>query len=139
MNNFKKWQNELTAKRMIEILEKNGYNTLYADNIAVARQQVLNLLPENATIGLGGSVTLEEMEILEKLRSKKYRLIERYKCPVNEHVKVYREALIADFFLTSVNAATELGELVVTDCSGNRAAALIFGPERVIVADCNSG
>jgi len=41
--------------------------------------------------------------------------------------------MLADYLITSVNAVTKDGELVCMDCSGSRAAGLIFGPRKVIV------
>ena len=47
--------------------------------------------------------------------------------------EVYRRTFSADVFLTSANAITEEGELYNVDGNGNRVAALIYGPQRVIV------
>ncbi len=47
--------------------------------------------------------------------------------------EVYRKTFGADVFLMSANAITEDGELYNVDGNGNRVAAMIFGPKRVIV------
>jgi L-lactate utilization protein LutB len=74
------------------------------------------------------------MNILDTLRSEKYKLIDRYQEGSSEqHIKFYKEALMSEYFLTGANAITRNGEIVCTDCSGNRIAAMIFGPEKVIV------
>jgi L-lactate utilization protein LutB len=39
----------------------------------------------------------------------------------------------ADFFIASSNAVTEDGALVNTDGTGNRIAAMFFGPKKVII------
>jgi hypothetical protein len=39
----------------------------------------------------------------------------------------------ADIFLTSTNAITEEGHLVNIDHAGQRVAAMIFGPQKVII------
>ena len=51
----------------------------------------------------------------------------------NGVTKIYHKALCADFFFMSTNAITADGELVNIDGNGNRLAALIYGPEHVII------
>lgn len=134
MNDIEKSQYREIATYMIEVLKYKGFDTYYAKNLQEAKERVLAIIPENVSIGLGGSVTIDKMNILDTLRSNKYRLIDRYQeCSHEQHVKFYKDALQADYFLTGANAITKTGEIVCTDCSGNRVAAMIFGPEKVIV------
>jgi L-lactate utilization protein LutB len=134
MNDIKKCQYGETAEYMIDILKHKGFDTYYAANLQEAKHKVLEIIPENVSIGLGGSITLEKMDILDTLRSNNYKLIDRYQeCSHEQHIKFYREALLADYFLTGANAITKEGDIVCTDCSGNRVAAMIFGPAKVIV------
>lgn len=44
-----------------------------------------------------------------------------------------RQALTADTFIMSTNALTENGELLNVDGSGNRVAALCFGPKSIVM------
>ena len=44
-----------------------------------------------------------------------------------------RQAMTADVFLTGSNAVTLDGKLVNVDATGNRVAAMIFGPKKTIV------
>ena len=119
---------------MIEKLQKNGFNAFYAEDLSDAKSQVLKLLPEGVTIGLGGSMTIEDMDILTDLRSSKYKLIDRYQPQDGaKHIALFKEALRADYFFTGANAITKDGEIICTDCSGNRVAAMMFGPEKVII------
>jgi L-lactate utilization protein LutB len=134
MSDIKKCQCVDTAKYMIDILKHKGFDTHYAEDLQEAKNKVLEIIPENALIGLGGSITIEQMNILDTLRSNKYKLIDRYQeCSHEQHIKFYQDALQADYFFTGANAITKEGEIVCTDCSGNRVAAMIFGPEKVII------
>jgi len=129
-----KWKFQKTAQTMIEKLQGNGFKAFYAENLSDAKSQVLKLLPEGVTIGLGGSITIEAMNILTDLRSAKYNLIDRYQPQDSaQHISLFREALRADYFFTGANAITKDGEIICTDCSGNRVAAMMFGPEKVII------
>ena len=44
-----------------------------------------------------------------------------------------KNGLLSDLFITSINALTKNGELVNIDGTGNRIAAQIFGPKKVLL------
>ena len=46
---------------------------------------------------------------------------------------MYRDAFSADTYFMSTNAITLDGELINIDGNGNRVAALIYGPDQVII------
>ena len=52
---------------------------------------------------------------------------------VQEGIPLQREILTSDVFLVGTNAITLNGELVNMDGLGNRVAAMIFGPPKVLV------
>lgn len=134
MNKIKKWQCQCMAKNMIEVLNKKHYTALYAENLDDARKIVLDMIPKGSSIALGGSVTINEMNIIDTFRSPDYKLFDRYqKLPFPEIVEIMRQSMIADYLVTGTNAVTKNGELVNMDSSGNRAAGMIFGPKKVIV------
>ncbi len=93
------------------------------------------LLPSGASVGVGGSVTLDEIGVIPFLREEEYSFFDRYAEGLTrpEAVEIMRKALLADTFITSSNAVTEKGELYNVDGNGNRVAALCFGPKSVIV------
>jgi len=47
--------------------------------------------------------------------------------------KLYRNTFSADVYFTSTNAITEKGELYNVDGNGNRVAAMLYGPDKVII------
>lgn len=49
-----------------------------------------------------------------------------------EIMKIYMQALSADYFLSSANAISEDGVIVNIDGNGNRVAALTYGPKHII-------
>ena len=125
---------ENIAKTIIVNLQKRQMEGFYCPDRASAVELALSLMPEDSSIGWGGSMTLAESGLSEAIRRKNYRLLDRdsAKTP-DEQRKLYGEMAMADFFLTSTNAITQNGELVNIDCRGNRVAFLIFGPQNVIV------
>ena len=76
------------------------------------------------TVGHGGSVTLQEMGLLDKLSA-----CATVVSPWNGHS--FAEAAGAPVYLTSVNGLAETGEIINIDGTGNRVASTIFGHEEV--------
>jgi hypothetical protein len=123
-----------TAEDVADVLNRRGFVARAFDEPRLATEYLFSLIPEGAKVGLGGSVTLDELGVVDRLRSGPWRLIDRYAASDWEsRMEAYREALSSDVFVTGVNAITRTGELVCIDCSGNRVAAMVFGPRRVVV------
>lgn len=135
MNNSKKWYYTLEAQKTVEALKEKKYDAVIVENLEEAKKLVLDSIPEGASVAMGGSVTLNEMNMIETIRNGNYKFFDRFNpnLTFKEEVEVYREGLSADYFLSSTNAITEDGMLVNVDCTGNRAASMIFGPRHVIV------
>lgn len=114
-------------KRFIE-----GY---YCETSAEAKALALSLVPANSKVSFGGSVTLEETGILTELRGREdITLYDRATATSAEETKhIMHEALSCDYYFMSSNAITADGELVNIDGNGNRVAALIYGPENVVI------
>lgn len=119
---------------LMDTLSKKDYIPIYAEDIHEAREIILNLIPIHSSVALGGSVTINELDIIDTFRDGGYNLFDRYNQPDwPATLQCMREALLADYFLTSTNAISKNGELIQTDSGGNRVASLLWGPENVIV------
>ncbi|NRY60233.1 lactate utilization protein [Clostridium beijerinckii] len=134
MDKYKKIRYQLLAKEMVDILNQKGYISYYAEDKEEAKKKILSLIPEGASISVGGSETLGTMNITEEFRSEKYKFFDRFqKMPYEELYELYRQSLLSDYFVSSTNAITRDGKLVSTDSSGNRIASMIIGPKKVII------
>ena len=104
-------------------LEERGFTVTRFDTAAQAADY-LDAALDGKTVGIGGSVTIQEMGLAERLR---------------EHAQVLwhwagsttQDAAGAQVYLTSVNGAAETGELINIDGTGNRVASGLFGHEKV--------
>jgi len=85
------------------------------------------------SIGHGGSDTLRELGLLDRLREGEYRFLDRYvfEHGYEEQLAIRRKNLCADVFVASSNAVSIDGALVNVDGDGNRVSAIAFGPRRV--------
>ena len=133
MNSMLKHHYELTGKKVVEALNKNRFKAEYADTKAEAVEAILKLINPQDTVGMGGSITLDELSIGKLLQELGNTIFNHQGLPPAEACNVRRKQLTSDVFLASSNAVTLDGEIVNMDGSGNRVAALSFGPKRVIV------
>ncbi|MCI8559248.1 MAG: lactate utilization protein [Lachnospiraceae bacterium] len=130
----KKQYYENTAKTIISNLEKRQMKGWYCEDSAAAVKKVLELLPEQASVTWGGTMTMEECGLMDALKKGNYTLIDRFagKTP-QEKKEIYAKVVCADYFFMSTNAITLDGELVNVDGAGNRVACLSSGPDNVII------
>jgi L-lactate utilization protein LutB len=135
MDQWEEWFRQKQVERTIDALKRNNFEALYVSNSKEALEEVMKRIPEGATVGMGGSVTLDQTGLLEALKNRKVQLIRpvaQAKSPEEMH-QLIQKSFSADFFLTSTNAVTEDGKLFNVDATGNRVGAMIVGPKRVIV------
>ncbi|MBN1221824.1 MAG: lactate utilization protein [Candidatus Aminicenantes bacterium] len=123
------------AEQIIKSLKKRNINGVYYENGREAVEAVCKLIPDGALVGLGGSMTIIETGLIDALRKMNIRLLDRYKEGVTpERInEMRRESLLSDVFIASSNAITSDGKLVNQDGVGNRVAAMIYGPKKVIL------
>lgn len=126
---------ENLANTVIRNLQKRQMDAWYCATAEEAAESALSLLKPGCSVSFGGSMTLEESGILAALREKTdIRLIDRAQAKSPEETRqMYHDALSCDYYFMSTNALTQNGELVNIDGNGNRVAALIYGPENVIL------
>ncbi len=134
MDEVRKWAYQLQAKEMVEILNRYDFDAIYADSKEEARRICMEMIPEGASVCVGGSVTLKETGIIDDIMSGKYNFYDRFNAgSVAKMHDVYRESYKADFIVSSSNAVTKEGQLINIDCVGNRASQIAFGPKKAII------
>lgn len=104
-------------------LEANGFETSYFETAGEASDYLDGRL-DGRTIGFGGSVTLRDMGLAQRLGTHN---------TVNFHWTggTIPEAAAAQIYISSVNGAAETGELINIDGTCNRVASGLFGHEKV--------
>jgi L-lactate utilization protein LutC len=122
-------------QELIDNLKARNMNGYFVSGKDEALNKALELIPQNSSVGFGGSVTLEQIGILDILRDRKdIELLDRTKLKDSKQLnELYRKMFSCDVFLSSSNAVTEKGQIVNVDGRGNRVAAITFGPKKVII------
>jgi len=128
---------ETVARSIIENLAKRRMEGSYAPTAEQARREILAMIPPGATVYRGGSMSTPGMGLWEEIaRIPGVKLIDPYEAGLSREqgLERRRRGLTADFLIASTNAITLDGRLVNLDGTGNRVAAMIFGPAKVILA-----
>lgn len=122
-------------EKVIESLKKNEMEAVYFQTAAEAKEEILRRILPRAKVGVGGSITLRGMGILEALEKRGDEVYDHWKEGLSKEGRqeVGKKQQRAEFFLTNTNALTLDGKLINVDATGNRVASMIFGPERVMV------
>lgn len=123
-------RNELLARKVIKGLESRNMTGYYVADKEEALKKVLEIIPEGSSVTMGGSMSANEIGLVEAVKSDKYKFIDRYTAADKHAAEL--EAYNADFYLASANAITEDGILVNIDGNANRVSAIAYGPKKVI-------
>ncbi len=134
-NHQMKW-NEEVARKIIEQLDKRGMEGSYAGSIAQAGEEIVAMVPPGSKVYRCGSMTAVYMGLFERIA--KIPGVELFDpflpgLSFEDSLEIRRKGLTADVMITSTNAITLDGKLVNLDGLGNRVAAMIFGPKKVIL------
>jgi L-lactate utilization protein LutB len=136
MSEAQSWHVDTLGAKAVDALTKNNFKAVYAKTRAEAVEHVLALIPEGSTVGMAGSWTTTADLALDEILEKRSHTVYNHGKPglTPEQVMDYRHKQLAcDVFLASSNAVTLDGQLVNVDGAGNRVAAMIFGPKKVVI------
>ncbi|WP_323657963.1 lactate utilization protein [Aliarcobacter butzleri] len=123
-------------KEFLVVLKSCGYDAYFVKDKAEALSLAKSYIKPNMSVGLGGSESVKEIGLLDfLLENKEITLHNQYEAGISmeENIKRRKQGLISDIFVTSTNAITKDGKLVNADGSGNRVAALSYGPTNVLL------
>lgn len=114
---------------IIKNFKRKGYAVSYFDTAAQAAAYLDGEIDEK-TVGFGDSKTLFDMNLFAMLSAHNTVTDPMHPADGMDFNETAKETLTTDIFLTSVNAATENGEMINIDGTGNRVAGSLFGHDR---------
>lgn len=119
--------------RAIEAFNLRGFTAHSFETSAEGAGFFFSHLADGETIGYGGSETARQVGVMSRLRDGSYDFLDRGKFghTYDEQLDIRRQTLSANVLIASSNAVSIKGALVNIDGTGNRVAALSFGPGRV--------
>lgn len=119
-----------TVETTIENLRRRGFAVSYFDTAKEAALY-LNSAIDGQSIGVGGSVTLQEMGLYDLLHSHNTMYWHWYAPEGTPMEETHKKAATADIYLSSVNAIAETGEIINIDGTGNRVASTLYGHKKL--------
>jgi len=123
-------------EKTVANLKANGFGVIVVESAVQALEIAKEFVIDGQKIGLGGSTTVMEIGLLEYLvNTTNIELCNQYEAGITaeENLERRRQGIISDLYITGCNAITRDGEIVNVDGDGNRVAAQIFGPKRVLL------
>lgn len=125
---------EKRAKILVKNLQSRHFEAYYCPDKASALEKALELIPKGASVGWGGAMSCGQIGLMDALRRGEYQVIDRdLAVTPEEKEQAARKCLSADVFLTGANGLSLDGQMVNIDGTGNRVAAIVYGPRKVLV------
>lgn len=123
----------MNTDKLLVNLTKRGFKPFFFDNRKEATDFLLNLIPQEASVGIGGSMTIKDLGV-DKLLYDRGNTVYTHSVfvPLKDNENVYQLAGSADWYLSSTNALSEEGDFVNIDGTANRISALAFGVKNIM-------
>lgn len=118
-------------EKAVRSLEKNGFIVKVFDSKDQAAAALLEEIGLDESVGFGGSITLQEMNMFDMLVDRGNTVHWHWKA--EDKAGALKNAAVAKVYMTSTNAVTEDGKLVNKDGTGNRVASMFYGHDRVFI------
>jgi len=138
MKDWKAIPEDEIIEKTIKNLSERGFTSEVVNSQKDALNRLLTLIPEGGEVMTGSSTTLVQIGFLDFLNSKenKFNNLAKNIWAENDNEKrtvLRRKSESADYFVASVNAITEEGQLVAVDLSGSRVGAFPFAAGHLIL------
>ncbi len=124
-------------RRTIEAIRGRGVSVQLVETKEAALPILVSLIPDGASVMTGASLTLEQIGFVNLLKSGNHKWhnlkaeVLAEKDPA-EQSRLRKQATLADYFLGSVHAIAETGEIVVASATGSQLAPYAYSSSHVI-------
>jgi len=129
------WYYKERLQHCAKVLQKKGFAVSYCDNRTKAVAYIMKKIPTSSSVGIGGSVTVRELGLIDKLTKRGNRVIHHWRKGLTKTAsrEIRQKEGHADYYLCSANAITMEGDIINIDGIGNRVAHMMYGPKNVII------
>lgn len=121
-----------------EGLKKRGFDPIIVGAKANALEKIKELIPAGASVMNGSSVTLEEIGFIDYLKAGEHGWNNVHEAIINEtdpvkQGELRRNSVTSDFYLGSVHALSETGEMVIASNTGSQLPHIVFTSPNLIL------
>lgn len=125
---------EKRAAVLIKNLKSRHFDAYYCADKKAALCKALELIPDGASVGWGGAMSAEQIGLMDAVRAGNFRALDRAAAKTaDERLEIQKQCLFSDVFITGANGISLDGQMVNIDGTGNRVAAIVYGPATVLV------
>jgi hypothetical protein len=125
---------DTNMEKVVKSLKANLFTHVeFVADGSTAAKLVIDMIPRDVQVGIGGSTSIRQIGILEQLRQRGTIIVNDAESSEITFDDLMRRTLRSDVLLASSNAVTLDGKLVNIDGMGNRVAGMVFGPKKVIL------
>lgn len=122
----------------VAALSANGFHSEVIENKEEALERIKQLIPDGASIHDGSSVTLNQIGYIDYLKSDAHPWENLHAQILAENdpekqAELRRKSAFSDYYLGSVHALSETGELVIVSNSGSQLPHLVFTSPNIIL------
>ena len=114
---------------------KNRIKLSYFEDTEIFYKYIDNLIKPKQTVGVGDSVSFEEIGLYDYLRNLDINFLDKYNKELTKEEKkaLYINNFSSDIFFSGINALSSEGKIYNLDGNGSRVAPIIYGPKKVIL------
>jgi hypothetical protein len=123
--------------KAVDLMKQRGFEVIVAKDKSEALELIKAMIPQGSSVMNGSSTTLHQIGFTDYLKEKTgwinlHEVILAETDPLKQR-KLRRQAILADYFLGSVNAITTAGQLISVDRTGSRVGAYPFAAGNLIL------
>jgi len=124
---------------LIENWRRRNIQGAYCADKQEAVNKILRLIPTAASIGLSGSVTLDQLGLVQRLEARGSKVFNQYQPGLTrqESLQIRKYGAQADYYLSGVNAISQKGQLVFFSAYGNRTSGISYAKNVIVAAGIN--
>lgn len=128
-----------TLTRTFDSLKKKNYLPVIVSSKEEALAKIKEIIPTGVSVMSGASVTLEKIGYMEYLASGQHPWIDlhgkiRFENDEAKRHELRKQSVHADYYLGSVHALTEEGEMIIASNTGSQLANIVYtSPNLVFV------
>ena len=127
---------EAAIQRTVEALRARNIEAVVVESSAAAKTQLIEMVPEGAEIFNNTSETLDEIGYTAYVsHNPRYKNLHDAMVAATDPAQqreLRRLSTVAEYFIGSVQAITEAGEVVIASSSGSQIGAYVYGAKYVI-------
>lgn len=123
--------------KTVDALKKHNFDARVVDTKEEAFNQIKALIPAGASVNNGSSTTLSEIGLVDYLKTDQHGWNNLHEAALakqdpSEQAALRNQTLFADYYLGSVHALSETGEMIIASASGSQLPPIAFTSPHLI-------